>query len=260
MAKKHRPTNIKTKRGMLAFLEENDNEMPFVEEAWLVAVEEAEKVNTSIRHKNLTTGMKKRLIAPGNLYFDLLETPRYREMAQRLLRQREGIPEPEEKRASVCTKELLASCAPHERVFLEKFIAQYFNELDDEETLAYIIARIQAYYGEYELNGASDEYLVMSAISDEVVIRELNRQRLSGGLDVAKQMRSARSDYMDALEGLSALKKFNLENKGKESLFSLWVKKLTEEGKLQEEVSLAPDDIDILLKAQRTSLEEASHG
>lgn len=258
-----RPLNINSKKGIINYLENTPEELPFVEECWEIAEEETRVRNEKIAEYNKLSPKKKKRISTSRVYFEFINEPRFKKMAQELLLKKQGQITPSEKLEDF--KEEIKNNTPKKEVlhfedyiddinsaqgqFILRLLNMYFVELYDEDSIKFIIARIKSYYGEYELNSASDEYLVITAISDELVLRKMNRQRIKSGNIDPREMKTVRDSYMASLDGLKVLKKFNQDNSDKENLFAIWVEKLVKSG----DVDLKPkeytkDQIDFILE------------
>lgn len=135
--------------------------------------------------------------------------------------------------------------------FISHFIERYFGDMTNEDTLRFLIDRIKSYYGEYELNSASDEFLVMTAIADELVIREITKRRVNYTDIDNKELELIRNSYIKSLDGLKALKKFDKGEKESDSKFTVWVNKLVKGEELDSNKTIVTeDDIDRLLEAE----------
>ena len=248
-----RPLNIQSKKALMAYINDTPSELPFVEECWEIAVEETKVRNEKVVEFNRDSPVKRHRVATSRVYFELLKQPRFNKMAKELDLKRKGLlsednqDEENGKLKALNFEDYIDDLDSEQGQFILKLLETYFVELYDEDSIKFIISRINSYYGEYELNSASDEYLVITAISDELILRKLNRQRINSGID-SKEMKTIRDSYMSSLDGLKALKKFNQDNKNKENLFSLWVEKLVREGDVDNiKKTYTKDQIDFVL-------------
>lgn len=255
---------------MKEYIRENPNWLPFVQEAWDVAVEDAKIENAKIREFNKTApGESKKRKSIGLMYQRLMQTARYREMGEAIRRKEEGIPEPgsrelaeKEDKDLLDVKDFIDDMESPEGQFIYKFLKRYFNGFTESEDIVFLIDRIKSYYGEYELNSASDEYLVMVAISDELVLKRMNQNRLDGNLTMLKDMKNVRDNYMATLDGLKVLKKLADKQDNSKNHFSAWVDDLSKNHELYHEDSSSfdEDDVDKLLKSQRRSMYASFYG
>lgn len=257
-----RPLNVNSKAGIINYLENSVDELPFVEECWEISEEEARVRNEKIAEYNKLSPKKKKRVSTSRVYFEFMKEPRFRKMGEELLLKQQGQITPsekleefkenmveEEQPKSLKFEDYIDDLDSNQGQFILRLLNMYFVELYDEDSIKFIIARIKSYYGEYELNSASDEYLVITAISDELVLREMNRQRIKNGDTDPKEMKTVRDSYMASLDGLKVLKKFNQDNSDKENLFAIWVEKLVKSGdvSIQQKV-YEKDQIDFILE------------
>ena len=270
---KRRIGSIDSEIAMKQYIADNPSNLPFVKEAWETAKKEAKYENLKISEYNKNAkGSKKNRLSIGQVYQKLMSTDRYKELGEALRRKEEGVPEDivgqdgaeETKKDSkaVDLKSCIKDMESPEGQFIYRFLTQYFGSFSEKEDVDFLVSRIRSYYGEYELNSASDEYLVMVAISDELILKRINQKRLDGSLTVLKDMKTIRDNYMSTLDGLKVLKKLADKKDSSEEHFSAWVKKLTDEGELLPDVTkpYPKDDVDRLLKAQRRSLTASIEG
>lgn len=239
-----RPLNINSKKALINYIENTVGELPFVEECWEIALDETRVRNEQVAENNRFNPVKRQRVATSKVYFELLAQPRFKAMAEGEYRRRKGILEPEDEKEKEKEKEkpkipvhfedYIDDVESEQGKFILTLLNKYYVELYDKEIVKFIISRIKSYYGEYELNSASDEYLVITVISDEVVLREFNQKRARGEEVDIKEMKSIRDSYLSSLDGLKALKKFNQDNKDKENLFSIWTEKLVKDGSVNK--------------------------
>lgn len=259
-----RPLNINSKKGIINYLENTPEELPFVEECWEVAEEETRVRNEKIAEYNKLSPRKKKRIATSRVYFEFMKEPRFKKMGEELYLKKQGQITPEEKLQdfkeementpkkepnALNFEDYIDDVNSNQGQFILRLLNMYFVELFDEDSIKFIIARIKSYYGEYELNSASDEYLVITAISDELVLRKMNRARIKTGDIDSKDMKTLRDSYMASLDGLKVLKKFNQDNSDKENLFAIWVDKLVRSGDVSIKQKIyEKDQIDFILE------------
>lgn len=257
-----RPLNINSKKGIINYLENTAGEYPFIEECWEIAEEETRVRNEKIAEYNKLSPKKKKRVATSKVYFEFMKQPRFAQMGKELLLKKQGQITPsekleefkenmveEDKPKSLRFEDYIEDLESNQGQFILRLLNMYFVELYDEDSIKFIISRIKSYYGEYELNSASDEYLVITAISDELVLRKMNRERIRSGDVDPKEMKTVRDSYMSSLDGLKVLKKFNQDNKDKENLFAIWVEKLVKSGDVNiKQKEYDKDQIDFLLE------------
>lgn len=271
---KRRIGSIDSEIAMKQYIIDNPSNLPFVQEAWDTAKEEAKYENLKISEYNKNAkGSKKNRLSIGQVYQRLMATDRYKEMGEALRRQEEGVPDSivqtdkeasskKDKAKPIDVKSCINDMDSPEGQFIYRFLTQYFDTFYEKEDVEFLVSRIRSYYGEYELNSASDEYLVMVAISDELILKRINQKRLDGSLTVLKDMKTIRDNYMSTLDGLKVLKKLADKKDSSEEHFSAWVKKLTDEDELLSDSAkeYPKDDVDKLLSAQRRSLTASLDG
>lgn len=256
-----RPLTINSKKGIINYLENTAGEFPFVEECWEIAEEETRIRNEKIAEYNKISPKKKKRVSTSRVYFEFMKQPRFAQMGKELLLKKQGQITPSEKleefkdnmvddkSTSLNFEDYIEDLDSSQGQFILRLLNMYFVELYDEDSIKFIISRIKSYYGEYELNSASDEYLVITAISDELVLRKMNRERIRSGSVDPKEMKTVRDSYMASLDGLKVLKKFNQDNKDKENLFAIWVEKLVKSGDVSiKEKHYEKDQIDFILE------------
>lgn len=256
-----RPKRIKTKQQLLNYLTTAADELPFNEECYKCAAVEVNKRNEQIRIENSLPGAKaKKPEFLGNVYFELLASPLFNGSTNGDTSTMPDYVDREDpsKVRTISVEDFIDDIDTAQGQFIFKFIKKYFGNISSMDTAKFIIARVRAYYGEYELNSASDEFLVMSAITDELVMRDITRRRINYKYDNNKELETIRNVYMKSLEGLKALKKFDKGEKENENKFSVWVNKLVEEGDLDVDAyDYEEDDIDRLIKLQVEGLRGA---
>ncbi|MBU5669647.1 hypothetical protein KQI68_07310 [Peptoniphilus sp. MSJ-1] len=273
-----RPLNVNSKAGLVNYIENTPSELPFVEECWEVAVAEAKVRNEQVAEFNRLNPSKRKRVAVSKVYFEFLKEPRFKKQAEALYRKKKGIIEPsekleefkeeieknkaiEEEKESLNFEDFIDDINSNQGQFILKLLNMYFVELYDADSIKFIISRIKSYYGEYELNSASDEYLVITAISDELVLRKMNRERIRSGSFDAKEMKTVRDSYMSSLDGLKVLKKFNQDNKDKENLFAIWSEKLVKSGDVEmKKKEYTEDQIDFILKDNIDAIRRSFNG
>lgn len=188
----------------------------------------------------------KRLEFLGNVYFEL--------RASSLFNKEEDKQEEEPKEEVIPVLKLedyIPDYESHQGQFISHFIERYFGDMTNEDTLHFLIDRIKSYYGEYELNSASDEFLVMTAIADELVIREITKRRVNYTDIDNKELELIRNSYIKSLDGLKALKKFDKGEKESDSKFTVWVNKLVRGEELDSnKIEITEDDIDRLIESE----------
>lgn len=257
-----RPLTVNSKKGIINYLENTPEELPFVEECWEIAEEETRVRNEKVAEYNKLSPKKKKRVSTSRVYFEFMNQPRFKKMGEELLLKKQGQLTPSEKLEefkenmvepkkpqSLNFEDYIDDLHSNQGQFILRLLNMYFVELYDEDSIKFIIARIKSYYGEYELNSASDEYLVITAISDELVLRKMNRERIRSGDVDPKEMKTVRDSYMASLDGLKVLKKFNQDNKDKENLFAIWVEKLVKSGDVSiKEKEYEKDQIDFILE------------
>lgn len=257
-----RPLTVNSKKGIINYLENTPEELPFVEECWEIAEEETRVRNEKVAEYNKLSPKKKKRVSTSRVYFEFMNQPRFKKMGEELLLKKQGQLTPSEKLEefkenmvepkkpkSLNFADYIDDLESNQGQFILRLLNMYFVELYDEDSIKFIIARIKSYYGEYELNSASDEYLVITAISDELVLRKMNRERIRSGDVDPKEMKTVRDSYMASLDGLKVLKKFNQDNKDKENLFAIWVEKLVKSGDVSiKEKEYEKDQIDFILE------------
>ena len=257
-----RPLTVNSKKGIINYLENTPEELPFVEECWEIAEEETRVRNEKVAEYNKLSPKKKKRVSTSRVYFEFMNQPRFKKMGEELLLKKQGQLTPSEKLEefkenivepkkpkSLNFEDYIDDLSSNQGQFILRLLNMYFVELYDEDSIKFIIARIKSYYGEYELNSASDEYLVITAISDELVLRKMNRDRIKNGDVDPKEMKTVRDSYMASLDGLKVLKKFNQDNKDKENLFAIWVEKLVKSGDVSiKQKEYEKDQIDFILE------------
>lgn len=257
-----RPLTVNSKKGIINYLENTPEELPFVEECWEIAEEETRVRNEKVAEYNKLSPKKKKRVSTSRVYFEFMNQPRFKKMGEELLLKKQGQLTPSEKLEefkenmvepekpqSLNFEDYIDDINSNQGQFILRLLNMYFVELYDEDSIKFIISRIKSYYGEYELNSASDEYLVITAISDELVLRKMNRARIKTGDIDSKDMKTLRDSYMASLDGLKVLKKFNQDNSDKENLFAIWVDKLVRSGDVSIKQKIyEKDQIDFILE------------
>ena len=187
----------------------------------------------------------KRLEFLGNVYFELRASPLFNQEED------DEEEEPEEVIEVLNLKDFIPDYESHQGRFISHFIERYFGEMTNADTLRFLIDRIKSYYGEYELNSASDEFLVMTAIADELVIRDITKKRVNYTDIDNKELELIRNSYIKSLDGLKALKKFDKGEKESDSKFTVWVNKLVRGEELDSnKIEITEDDIDRLIESE----------
>lgn len=250
IARKKRPTNIKSREDLIDYLLEAENEDPFNEECFQCALVETKRRNDIIRKNNNTPGKEiKRLEFLGNVYFELRASPMFMEKDED--DEDDKDEEIEEEPVVLNLEDYIPEFESRQGQFIAHFIERYFGDMTNEDTLRFLIDRIKSYYGEYELNSASDEFLVMTAIADELVIRDITKRRVKYTDIDNKELELIRNSYIKSLDGLKALKKFDKGEKESDSKFTVWVNKLVKGEELDSnKIEIKEDDIDRLIESE----------
>lgn len=164
---------------------------------------------------------------------------------------KEEEPKQEEKKEPVVLEDYIDDIHTPQGKFICTFIKRYFGEIYSVDTAVFLIDRAKSYYGEYELNSASDEFLVMTALTDELVIREITKKRVCYSAIDNKELETIRNGYMKSLDGLKALKKFDKGEKESDNKFTAWVDKLVKGKELdRHKVRIRKDTVDKLIDSQ----------
>lgn len=239
-----RPKDINSKGDMLAYLEGNlEYEYPFVEEAW----QKAEQIYAEDKDK------KKSI---GSIYFQLMGLAQYRKLGNEL-RNKEF-----KKMRIIEEEEIIDSLLgddEEESEFIKELISIYFSNIKDPEDLKFVIERMSDYYSNYEFNEGSDKFLVVSAVADELALRELYAQRVLGQ-DNEKRVKDVKEGYLKTLASLKVLKSDKKIDSTKNK-FTALVDELSRTGELNIDSPEYPkDEIDYLIEAMRRSVERAYNG
>lgn len=252
IARKKRPENIQSKEVLKRYLDSNPSELPFVEDCWNAAVVESNAKNKIIKVENAKPGVRaKKLTSPGSVYFELLSTPIFQEQAETAINNGMKLSQHGDSIAEIDVKDYIDNLNSQQGQFIYKALTQYFGTFQSESAVKFVVERIKNYYGEYELNSASDEFLVMTAITDELVMRDFTQRRVIGKSIDNKELETIRNGYMKSLDGLKALKKLDTSNKEKDNKFTVWVDKLMKNEKLSgSDIKYEKDEIDRLAELQ----------
>lgn len=259
MARRKRRPKLETKEELVKYLEENqDTEYPFNEEVWKLAVEKtAEKEREFKVLKEVdfdgTEKVKKipnGAINPVSKYFQLIALPQYKKQCEELQKEQE-----EELVADV--DDMLEQLDDsEENTFIRELVTIYFSNVKGED-LDFVIDRLSDYYSNYEFNEGSDKFLVVSAVSDELTLRELYGKRVKGS-DNEVKIEKVKKGYLSTLDGLKLLKKQGSKLEDGKNKFTMFVDELEKAGELKFDTKgYEPDQIDRLIEHTRRSIVRA---
>lgn len=254
--KRTRPKDITTMEDMRTYLNGNlEYEFPLVEECWHHAEQGVKETNKNIKIKNdtRTDGKTTPYARVAGRYFQLMGLEHFKKAGQELrnIAYRE-IREDEEQEAM----DILLEDDTDEGEFIRELISIYFSHVKNTEEITFTIDRLADYYNNYEFNEGSDKFLVVSAVADELALRELYSLRARGG-DNEKAIKETRDSYMKALGGLKVLKSDKKEDKAKDK-FTAFVDELTKNGELRFKAKEYPkDQIDELIESTIRSIKGA---
>lgn len=252
---------MKTKEELITYLESNSNiELPFSEKVWQIAVEktfakerEFKEITTTdfdgnVKTKKIPNGA----INPVSKYFQLIALPNFKKMCEQEQLEKELEAENE---TTVNIEQMLEELEEdtEENSFIRELISIYFANIKGDN-FDFVVDRLSDYYSNYEFNEGSDKFLVVSAVSDELTLRELYGQRVKGK-DNEATIEKVKKGYLSTLDGLKLLKKQGSKlNEGKNK-FTMFLDELEKAGELKiKNVSIKQDQIDILVEHTRRSI------
>lgn len=263
--KKNRP-KMETKEELLSYLEANqDKEFPFCEEIYNIAVEKTdgkerafkEIVRTEYDGTTKTKRIPNGSVNPVSKYFQLIALPHYNKKVQAMLCFREEDEKYEEIDEDI--DDIIELTEDDEaNSFVRELASIYFSKVLDDET-QFVIDRLSDYYTNYEFNEGSDKFLVISAVSDELTLRELYSKRItSKGVDNEVRIDKVKRGYLSTLESLKALKKQSGKLDEGKNKFTIFLDELDKAGELNIKIPDIPNDqIGSLVNSFRQSIVRA---
>lgn len=247
--------DIRTREELIEYLNENQKtESPFNESLYrhtLEALEMDKKLIDGKKAKDPT--FKKNYSTLGEKYFELAQLPKYRDKAKELQQDRlfEGF-NPKKGRNTRSIKSLLSGDEAEDELMRELY-EKYFYYVTVFEDVEFIKGRVYEYYSTYDFNDAHEKFLIVSAISDELKLRQLNEERQDDDGDTEKIIKDVRSSYMSTLEALKLIRNKD-KDKDKVNNLSGYIKLLQEEKLLTGKRVFEPDAMDRLLERTRESV------
>lgn len=263
MAGRNRRPKLETKEELIKYLEENrDSELPFSEEVWKVAVEKTsekerqfkEIVTTGFDGKSKTKKIPNGAVNPVSKYFQLIALPNFKKLAKN-----EYSNHVVEEDTMYDIEQMLEGLDEdtEENTFIKELMTIYFASLTGEDT-QFVVDRLSDYYTNYEFNEGSDKFLVVSAVSDELTLRELYRERIKGK-DNETKIEKVKKGYLATLDGLKLLKRQGSKIDEGKNKFTMMLDELEKAGDLSKykQECYEPDQIDALVSDTRRSIMRA---
>lgn len=261
MARGNRRPKLTTKEELIEYLEENkDTELPFCEEIWQVAVDKTadkdrqfkEISTTDFEGNTKTKKIPNGAVNPVSKYFQLIALPNFRKIAEAKLE--DDIEEDEDN--DDIEKMLEEMEDNDENSFIKELVSIYFASVNGDD-LQFVIDRFSDYYTNYEFNEGSDKFLVVSAVSDELTLRELYGKRIKGN-DNESKIEKVKKGYLSTLESLKVLKKQGGKLDEGKNKFTMFLDELEKAGELKIQApDIADDKIGALVTAFRQSIMRA---
>ena len=245
MAKRGTRPKLETKEELMAYVKENkDTELPFNETVWNIAVEkmiDKERQFKSIETTDFEGNIKSLKVPNGAInpvskYFQLMALPNFQKMGIGILNQDNDT---DDEDVSSLLDELEVS-DEEESTFIKELILIYFSDLKGKD-LQFVVDRLSDYYTNYEFNEGSDKFLVVSAVSDELALRELMIGR-NKGKDVEAKIEKVKKGYLNTLEGLKVLKKQSSKFDESKNKLTMFVSELEKAGELKLTAKEIPED------------------
>lgn len=246
MARRNRRPKLTTKEQLIKYLEENqDTELPFCEEIWEKAIETTSNKERQFKEIQVTdydgnTTTKKipnGVLNPVSKYFQLLALPNFRKLAEAKL---EEMQENEDENSDIDRMFENMDENDEENTFIKELVSIYFSQVKGDD-LTFVVDRLSDYYTNYEFNEGSDKFLVVSAVSDELTLRELYGKRVKGS-DNETKIEKVKKGYLSTLESLKVLKKQGSKLDEGKNKFTMFLDELDKAGELNIKVKEIPND------------------
>lgn len=256
-----------TKEELILYLETNQHkELPFCEEIWEKAVEsiegkerqfktiKTEDYNGNVKMLKVPNGA----INPVSKYFQLIALPNYKRIAlnnaeEMKNNQNEDFEELDESENEYDYDDVIDVGASS---FVNELTDIYFSTISGND-LQFVKNRISDYYANYEFNEGSDKFLVVSAVSDELTLRELYAKRTKG-LDNENKIDKVKKGYLNTLESLKVLKRQGSKLDEGKNKFTMMLDELEKAGDLYLEPEIISEDaIKDLVSSFRVSVVRA---
>lgn len=251
MVRKQVRPKMTTKEELMFYLEDNkENELPFNEEVWNIAVEKTKDKQRKFLETSFTDfdGVTKKKIVPNGSvnpvgkYLQMIALPQYSKKPKVTKEEYDSI----EIYSNVEENYSFDTIDEEKYKIVSNWIDTFFNDYDYGDK-KFLKERLSDYYDNYELNDGADKLLAIMSVTDELEMMKLTKLRAKGK-DVEMKMQKMRSSYIDTLDSLKALKKQRgAVDEGKNKL-TQWVEELTKAGDFKpKEYRYEQDQIDNMI-------------
>lgn len=261
--------HLNTKEELIDYLNDNVKygfELPFVEEAWELAVKNYEKslVVNYDENGNIVKGSR---FAPKSVsanYFQNMGFKKFIDIGKELLEKLDISIIPYEESF---TEDEIADIAYEEEIDTSKnttptyknWLINWINNFNEEES-KFLKQRFGDYYNQYDINDGADKTVLMNILSIEIQLYRINTQVSKGRQVNVLDIEKLNKQLISLLEAQKWTKKQrSASDDAVSNKFTVWLEKAMKDGKfIETKKEYEPDQIDKLLNDIVTAMIEVT--